>query len=606
MHRKYLAVAVTLLAASTLVSASSSYVVPTTTLAAQTSNNTSAANNFATQSNGNRGAGNISKVDVHTLLYPGATTKVYAHLMLWFGGSNHMNVGYSSTDAAHVQSQIDDMVSRGIDGVIIDWYGPNNSIDQATQLVMAQAESHPGFAFAIMVDQGAIQWYSCSGCSPQQALVSDLQYLEHTYFSSPAYMTMQGQPVVTNFNVDLSYPSVDWTAANAALSTHPALLFQNNDGFTHVLTDGSYSWVMPTTTDYGMSYLASFYDTGMSYPGEQIVGAGYKGFNDTLAAWGSNRVMGQQCGQTWLQTFSKINSMYNAGRQLPDLQLVTWNDYEEGTEMESGIDNCLTLSTSVAANTLQWNLSGDENTLDHYTVYISSDGENLMPLTDIASGIHSLNLCGFSIPNGAYKVFVQAIGKPSLANQISGGISYTATCVTTEPTPTLSFSAAPTSLTIPPGMAGSIAVMATPQSGSFNIPISLSCSGIPSSLSCSFYPASITPGSGTASSTLTISVATVAGTNLPQRRKVIPIYAVWLLPFGLAGFGFFGKGPRQHGRTALALCAVIGLGMIGASCGGKNAGASSAAVAAPSTYSVTIQGNSTASQVSTIVDVIVQ
>src|SRR5580704_12794298 len=174
--------AVTLSAASCLCSASDSYVVPTTTLAAQTANNTSAANGFTTQSNDNRGAGNISKVDVHTLLYSGAATKVYAHLMLWFGGSNHMNVGYSSTDPAQVKSQITDMISRGIDGVIIDWYGPNNSIDQATQLVMAEAENHPGFTFAIMVDQGAIEWYSCSGCSPQQALIADLQYRseEHT------------------------------------------------------------------------------------------------------------------------------------------------------------------------------------------------------------------------------------------------------------------------------------------------------------------------------------------------------------------------------------------------------------------------------------------
>jgi hypothetical protein len=45
------------------------------------------------------------------------------------------------------------MVSRGIDGVIIDWYGPDNSIDQATQLVTTQAENHPGFTFAIMIDR---------------------------------------------------------------------------------------------------------------------------------------------------------------------------------------------------------------------------------------------------------------------------------------------------------------------------------------------------------------------------------------------------------------------------------------------------------------------
>ena len=211
-----------------------------------------------------------------------------------------MNVGYSSTDPTQVKNQIDDLVSRGIDGVIIDWYGPNDGTDQATQLVMAQAETHPGFTFAIMIDAGAIAWADCSGCSPQQELVSELQYMEHTYFSSPAYMTIQGQPMVTNFNVDLSYPSIDWTAATAALSTHPTFIFQNNNGFTHVLTDGSYSWVMPTAGNYGMDYLTSFYDTGLSYPKEETIGAAYKGFNDTLASWGSNRIMNQQCGQTWL------------------------------------------------------------------------------------------------------------------------------------------------------------------------------------------------------------------------------------------------------------------------------------------------------------------
>jgi hypothetical protein len=225
-------VAVSLLAASSVGwASSSSYVVPTTTLAAQTSNNTSAANSFQTQTNGNRGAGNISKVDIHSLLYSGASTKVYAHLMVWFGQSNHMNIGYSSTDPNEVASQINDMVSRGIDGVIVDWYGPGNSMDQATQLVMQQAEQHPGFTFAIMVDQGAIQWYSCSGCSPQQALINDLQYVEKTYFTSPAYMTSNGQPIVTNFDVDNSY-SIDWNAVNSALSTHPLFLFQNNGGFT--------------------------------------------------------------------------------------------------------------------------------------------------------------------------------------------------------------------------------------------------------------------------------------------------------------------------------------------------------------------------------------
>ena len=75
-------------------------IKPTTTLAAQASNNTSATNSFVNHSNGNLGAGHISKVNTRSLLYPGARTKIYAHLVLWFGQSNHMNVGYTSSDPA--------------------------------------------------------------------------------------------------------------------------------------------------------------------------------------------------------------------------------------------------------------------------------------------------------------------------------------------------------------------------------------------------------------------------------------------------------------------------------------------------------------------------
>lgn len=601
----YSAIALAVVTASTLCPASSSYIVPTTTLAAQTANNTSTANTFAKQSNGNRGAGNISKVDVHTLLYPGATTKIYAHLMLWFGGSNHMNIGYSSTSAAQVASQINDMVSRGIDGVVIDWYGPNNSIDQATQLVMTEAEKHPGFSFAIMIDQGAIQWYSCSGCSPQQALVEDLQYIEKTYFSSPAYMTRNGQPVVTNFNVDLSY-SVDWSAANAALSTHPLFIFQNNNGFTHTLSDGSYSWVMPTTNDYGMHYLGSFYDSGLSLPNEETVGASYKGFNDSLASWSLNRVMGQQCGQTWLQTFSKLNGMYNAGKQLPYLQLVTWNDYEEGTEIESGIDNCLTVSPSVAGNSLQWSVQGDESTVDHYTVYISADGQNLMALTDMATGVHSLNLCGFPIPNAKYSMFVQAVGKPSVVNQMTGATGYTSSCGPAA-TPTVSFSASPDSVTIGAGLPGKFTVVATPHSGPFNSSIALACGNVPANLTCAFSPASITPGAGGAASVLTISTRSIAGMNGPQKRSPIPVYAGWLLPFGFMGLGFLGKGAGKRGTRALAVCALLGVGMIGTSCGGKAPGtANPASSGTPASYSIVINGSSSTGKLSTTVNVVVQ
>jgi hypothetical protein len=318
------------------------------------------------------------------------------------------------------------MISRGIDGVVIDWYGPNNAIDQATQLVMHEAEKHSGFTFAIMIDGGAMG-NACSGCSPQDALTQLLQYVEKTYFGSPAYFTIGGQPVVTNFNVDSSH-SVNWPQINGALKTPPRFLFQDQGGFSHSMSDGSYSWVMPTIGDYGLAYLSSFYQTGLRYPSTETVGATYKGFNDALASWGSGRAIDQQCGQTWLQTFQQINSMYNSGKQLPYLQLVTWNDYEEATEIESGVDSCFSLQASVSGNTLEWSTNGNENTVDHYQVYSSQDGTNMTALTETQPGVHSVDLCSLSMPAGKYSLFVQAVGKPMMANRMPGAVSYTPSC----------------------------------------------------------------------------------------------------------------------------------------------------------------------------------
>jgi hypothetical protein len=397
--------------------------IPTTTLKAETSNNTSASSTFNSQSNGNLGAGNVSKVDIHSLLYPSANTKVIAHLMPWFGDKRHMGVGYSSHDPAQIHKQIVDMISRGIDGVIIDWYGSADYTDVTAKLVMAEAEQHPGFTFAIMVDKGALLLSACKRCTPQQSLIQQVQYVEQTYVPSPAYMRINNRPMITNFDIDLHF-TIDWKAVQAKTSTNPDFVFQHASGFSHAASGGSYAWVSVTSGNYGMSYLDKFYKAAVSAPKQEPFGGVYKGFNDTLASWGLKRVVGQQCGQTWLQTFSELNKYYNSGNPLANLQLVTWNDYEEGTEIETGIDNCVSVSATLAGSSVQWKITGNENTIDHYVVYISTDGQNLMPLNTMAVGSRSLDVGTYALAPGTYTVFVQAVGKPTLKNQISGPVAY--------------------------------------------------------------------------------------------------------------------------------------------------------------------------------------
>lgn len=415
---------------SSLPALAGTSIVPTTTLAAETGNNTSGANSFQTQTNGNIAPGNVSKVPVSTLLYSGSTTTVYAHFMPWFGGSNHMNVGYDSTNPAQVTAQVTDILSRGISGVIIDWYGPPTSRENTSSLaVKAEAESRNGaFHFAIMEDAGSIS--SCantSGCDITGALITDLQYIEQTYVVSPAYITWNGNPVIFYFGVE-SY-NIDWTRVRANTASNLIFVFENDNGLTASYSNGGFSWVMPsnvTSSDpMALSYMNDFYGTAQSNPSRLAVGASYKGFNDSLASWGSNRLMQQQCGQTWLGVFNDANSRWSTSDQLAWFQLVTWNDYEEATEIETGIDNCFGITSSVSGNALNWSVTGNESTIDHYTAFISGDGQNLMSLGDFPTGTRTVNLGSYGFTSGTYSVYVKAVGKPSIVNHMSAAATYT-------------------------------------------------------------------------------------------------------------------------------------------------------------------------------------
>lgn len=396
---------------------------PSTTLQAQTSNNTSTADSFRTLSDNDEGATNISKEDLHSLLYPGTKTQIYAELQPWFGDPRHMEVGYISWDPAQVEKQLLDMQSRGVTGVIIDWYGPADPTEATTRAWLNAVNNHPGFKIIIMIDKGAIELSPCPGCNPQQTLVYLTNYVLENYAKSPAYATLDGKPIITQFDLDLHY-NLDWNAVQAQTSSDIAWIFENSNGFSHAITSGSWSWVN-ISENFGFDYLNQFYNTAQQYPQEMTWGGTYKGFNDTLASWGENRIINQQCGETWLQTFKLLNSYYSSPQQLPILQLITWNDYEEGTEIESGIDNCLSISANASGSNLQWTINGNEDTVSQYVVYLSTDGENLLALTSLPVGSRSLNVAANHLASGSYTAYVQAVGQATIKNQMSQAVQLT-------------------------------------------------------------------------------------------------------------------------------------------------------------------------------------
>lgn len=414
---------------STAPSSPSTIPATNTTLQAETGNNTSTADSFAGQTNGNARAGNVSKLPTASLLYSGSTTKVYATWLSWFGQPNHMNVGYVSNSAEQVHAQVQDMMSRGIDGAIANWHGvANSSSEAATQLLRKDAESRAGkFQFAIMEDKASLGSAAIqNGCDVTDQLISDLNYIAAQYESSPAYITVDGRPVVYFFDVDAFY--IDWARVLSSITGNPLILIRGTNGFTRGTADGGYSWVgiqHADPFDPELDLQDSFFQTAKQTPHRLAIGTAFKGFNDTLAAWGTNRVIDQDCGETWLQSFREIGKFYSSGNQLPGLQIATWNDYEEGTSIETGIDNCVFLVPSQSGTTIRWSVNGNEDTIDHYTVFISTDGKNLSRLIDLGNGIHEVDLSKTKLSSSTtYLIFVKAIGLPSIQNKMSPPISY--------------------------------------------------------------------------------------------------------------------------------------------------------------------------------------
>jgi hypothetical protein len=429
--------------------------------------------------------GNVSQVNIHTLIPGGKASKVLAHFQPWFcmtAGSTatgvgtscggHLQVGYNSNNSSAINAQVNDMRRRGFDGVVVDWYGPTlNNYDQVSQIMKSNLASHCSgpqacpFYLTLMEDQGAFIWTKCpingGGVSTAQqttcitnALDSDLDYMNSSYFGSNAYLKVDpsmkissaGRPVVLFFICEECFtnPAPNWTTIWNNVANHvqgysggpPLFIFENGVGFTHDQTDGAFAWVnwSSSSDTYGLAYLDSFYDSSVNFGALLTMGAAWKGFDDSNAPWvgSSPRIMPQQCGSTFLQSIQQLshNSDWSSTHPLPFLGLVTWNDYEEGTEIETGIDNCLSLSASVSGSTLSWALkfsasTGSESTVYSYLVYDSTSTTDLHQLATIKPGTHSLNLSNYSLASGTHVLYIKAIGRPSILNHMSNGVVYT-------------------------------------------------------------------------------------------------------------------------------------------------------------------------------------
>ena len=205
------------------------------------------------------------------------------------------------------------------------------------------------------------------------------------------------------------------------------------------------------------------------------------------------------------------------------------------------------------------------------------------------------NACGSSLAAGSscsiYVTFTPASATSfaatlTVADNASGSPQTTTLTGTGTAAPSFVVSSTTTPQTVQPGGIATYSITATAQNGTFSNSVTLAASGLPAGATATFSPPSITPGSSSATSTLTIQTAKPVAALTPKGSP-------WPLTVpALAFIGFlFLPSKRRRRWITLAVLLLTSLGAFAAltACGG---GFAMTSVTPATNYNITITGTS--------------
>jgi hypothetical protein len=218
-----------------------------------------------------------------------------------------------------------------------------------------------------------------------------------------------------------------------------------NDGtfrWFNISTDQTYQNLGPDPHTPSVDTLGydGWLTSAFNSPPAVFLGIGYGKVDHAQSPFeiGDHKIVDARCGQTFLDTMSRP-SVKNFGTSHPfqALEIATWDDYDEGSEMETGIDICVnTFSASLNGSALNWSINfnnaqyGSEAKIDHYALYYTTDGSTNTtidhPLTLLTNAaVNNTGSYSFPLPNTLPNptiLYVKAVAKPMLQNRLTAGV----------------------------------------------------------------------------------------------------------------------------------------------------------------------------------------
>lgn len=248
---------------------------------------------------------------------------------------------YDSTDADVVECQLLQMKLAGIDGVIADWYGLSSEADyaeihDATQVLFAET-LEAGMLFAACFEDRSIELRINRGSLQPNQIQQDMNdmfaWMQANWFTSPHYVQRNNRPLLLNFGpIYLSDPAV-WDNAFNALPVRPNF-FPLHNLWTTLNADGGFQWVhasawqgSPSESQVRLN-LNTIFNSTSSNPA-QVIPSAAAGFDDVYEPGGRFPFLDHNNGITLRQALD-----FGIDGPWDTVQLVTWNDYTEGTMIE--------------------------------------------------------------------------------------------------------------------------------------------------------------------------------------------------------------------------------------------------------------------------------
>ncbi len=246
---------------------------------------------------------------------------------------------YDSGDEQLIDCHVLLMKFAGIDGLFIDWYGDADHFDYAVNNRNSQrtieAAMKAGLKFALVYEDHTVIELLKAGKLSKEHAVADghrlLDSIQDRWLRSPSYLKRDGKPVFLVFGPQF-YKAADWTEIFRGLSPKPAFYTLHNTVGAAV---GAFDWPLPQKGTSGCAAeREAFYDRAKVW--QDAIPAAYPRFHDFYQEAGAMPSYGHVedlSGQTYETTLSRALS---SGRSI--IQIVTWNDWGEGTVVEPSIE----------------------------------------------------------------------------------------------------------------------------------------------------------------------------------------------------------------------------------------------------------------------------